>query len=108
MGRGANQRVKGGRDNARPLTSNGEINAYSEKEDEASAGAKHESVHQPGDGGDGPQGGCKRARVALWQGIRAVKGGLAPTHRRGRGPTVGRKTRAVRTGYGEVASGPRI
>jgi hypothetical protein len=30
---GTNQRVKGGRDGARPLTSNGEMDAYSEEED---------------------------------------------------------------------------
>jgi hypothetical protein len=38
---GVNQRVKGGRDSTRPLTSNGEIDAYSEEEDNAQARAKH-------------------------------------------------------------------
>jgi hypothetical protein len=37
----ANQRVKGVRDIARPLTSNGESNAYSEEEDDAQARAKY-------------------------------------------------------------------
>src|SRR5918995_566138 len=87
---------------AGPWISNGEIDAYSEKEDNAPARTKHAPVHRPGDGGDGPQRDRGKAQISHRQRNRAV----AVTQCRG--PEVGRKTRATRTARGEAESGQRI